>query len=72
MNIAYSFYSKIHFVGQNQEKTDFPMFVIHLNDQNLKTLLLQILIIKLGGLHFFSSICEQNMSLYGQILLPKQ
>ena len=26
----------------------------------------------LGGIHFFSSTCGQNMSLYGQILLPKQ
>ena len=27
---------------------------------------------KLGGVHFFSSICGPNMSLYSQILLPKQ
>ena len=46
--------------------------------QTLKTLFLQILVIKmifsrkLGGIHFFSSTCGQNMSLYGQILLPKQ
>ena len=78
MNVAYSFYSKIYLVFQNQEKKDFQMFFIHLNGQNLKTLLLQILVItmifsrKLGGIHFFSSTCGQNMSLYGQILLAKQ
>ena len=27
---------------------------------------------KVGGIYFFSSTCGQNMSLYGQILLPKQ
>ncbi len=49
-----------------------------LNCQTLKTLFLQILVIKmifsrkLGGIHFFSSTCGQNMSLYGKILLPKQ
>ena len=49
-----------------------------LNCQTLKTLFLQILLIKmifsrkLGDIHFFSSTCEQNVSLYGHILLPKQ
>ena len=49
-----------------------------LNCQTLKTLFLQILVIKiicsrkLGGIHFFPSTCGQNMSLYGPILLPKQ
>ena len=49
-----------------------------LNCQTLKTLFLQILVIKmiflrkLGSIHFFSSTCGQNMSLYGKILLPKQ
>ena len=49
-----------------------------LNRQNLKTLFLQILVIKMifsrkvGGIHFFSSTCGQNMSLYGQKLLPEQ
>ena len=71
------FYSKTHFVFQNQEKTDFQMFIIHLNGQNLKTPLLQILVIKMifsrkfGGIHFFSTF-GQKMSLYGQILLPKK
>ena len=78
MNVAYSFRSKIYLVFQNQEKIDFQMLVINLSGQNLKTLLLPILGIKiifsrkLGGEHLFSSTCEQNMSLYGQILLPKQ
>ena len=49
-----------------------------LNCQTIKSLFLQILEIKtifsrkLGCIHFFSSICGQNMSLYGKILLPKQ
>ena len=49
-----------------------------LNCQILETPFLQILVIKrifsrkLGCIHFFSSTCWQNMSLYGQILLPKQ
>ena len=48
------------------------------NCQTLKTPFLHILVIttifsrKLGGIHFFSSTCGQNMSLYGKILLPKQ
>ena len=48
------------------------------NRQTLITLFLQILVIKmifsrkLGSIHFFSSTCGQNMSLYDQILLPKQ
>ena len=47
-----------------------------LNCQTLKSLFLQILVIKmifsrkLGGIHFISSTCGQNISLYGQILLP--
>ena len=46
MNVAY--YFKIFFLFfQNQEKIDFQMFVIHLNGQNLKTLLFQILVIKM-------------------------
>ena len=54
------------------------MFVIHLNGKTIKTLLLQILVIKmifsrkLGGINFFSSTCGQKMSLFGHILLPKQ
>ena len=77
MKVAYSFHSKIHFVFQIQENIDFQMFLIHINGQNLKTLLLQILVIKmtfsrkLGGIHFFSFTCGQNMRLYGHILLPK-
>ena len=47
MNVAYYFHSKINLVFQNQEKIDFQMFVIHLNGQNLKTLLLPILGIKM-------------------------
>ena len=47
MNVAYSFHSKINLVFQNQEKIDFQMFVIHLNGQNLKTILLLILGIKI-------------------------
>jgi hypothetical protein len=49
-----------------------------LNCQTKKSLFLQILEIKtifsrkLGCIHFFSSTCGQNMSLYGKILLPKQ
>ena len=49
-----------------------------LNCQTLKTLFLQILVIKMifsrkfGGKYFFSSTCGQNMSLYGGILLLKQ
>ena len=49
-----------------------------LNCQTLKTLFLPIFVIKmtfsrkLGGIHFVSSTCGQNMSQYGQILLPKQ
>ena len=49
-----------------------------LNCQTIKSLFLQILESKtifsrkLGCIHFFSSICGQNMSLYGKILLPKQ
>ena len=48
-----------------------------INCQTLKTLFLQIEIKtifsrKLGGIHFFSSACGQNTSLYGKILLPKQ
>ena len=49
-----------------------------LNCQTIKSLFLQILEIKtifskkLGCIHFFSSICGQNMSLYGKILLPKK
>ena len=49
-----------------------------LNWQTLKTLFLQILVIKTifsrksSGIHFFSSTFGQNMSLYGQILLSKQ
>ena len=60
MNVAYSFHSKIYLVFQNQENIDFQMFVIHLNGQNLKTLLLQILVIKmiftrqLGAINFFT------------------
>ena len=66
MNEAYFFfYCKITLVVQNQEKNDFQMFVIHLNGATLKTLLLQTLIILLYT-------CGRNMSLYGQILLPKQ
>jgi hypothetical protein len=48
------------------------------NCQTINTLFLQILVIKMifsrkvGGIHFFSSTCRQNMSLYGQMLLPKQ
>ena len=42
MSVAYSFYCKIHAVFRNQKKIDFQIFVIHLNGQNLKTLLLQI------------------------------
>ena len=58
--------------------TDILIGTSVLNYQTLKTLFLQILEIKmifsrkLGGIHFFSSICGQNMSLYGQILPPKQ
>ena len=69
---------KHNFVYQTQEKNDFQMFVIHLNGATLKTLLLPILVTKmifpskLGGIHFFASTCGRNMSLYGQILLPKQ
>ena len=46
------------------------------NCQTLKTLFLQILVIKMilsrkmGSIHLFSSTYGQNMSLYGQILLP--
>ena len=49
-----------------------------LNCQTLKTLYFQIPVIKtifsrkFGGIHLFSSTCGQNMSLYGNILLPKQ
>ena len=58
--------------------TDIFIGTSVLNRQTLKTLFLQILVIKmifsrkLGSIHFFSSTCGQNMSLYGQILLPKQ
>ena len=47
-----------------------------LNCQTLKALFLQILVNKiiflrkLGGIHFFSSTCGQNMRIYIQILLP--
>ena len=72
------FCCKIHVVLQDQKKTNFLMFVIHLNRQALKTLFLLILLIKMTFsmkivcIHFFSSTCWQNMSLYGQISLPKQ
>ena len=78
MNGAYSFYCKIHVGFQNHKKIDFQMFVIHLNHQTLKTYFSLILLIKmifkinLGCIHFFSSTCGQNISVYGQILLPKQ
>ena len=58
--------------------TDIFIGTSVLNCQTLKSLFLQILVIKkifsrkLGGIHFFSSTCGQNMGLYGQILLPKQ
>ena len=58
MNVAYSLLSRISFVFQNKEKIYIQMFVIHLNGKNLKTLLIQILVIKmsfprkLGGMHF--------------------
>ena len=48
------------------------------NCQTLISLFLQILLIKmifsrkLGVIQFFSSTCGQSMSLYCQILLPKQ
>ena len=47
MHEAYSFYCKIHFVFQNQEQIYFQMFFIHLNDNTLKTLLIQILVTKM-------------------------
>ena len=78
MNAAYSFHCQIHVAFQNQKKINFQMFVINLNRQTVKSLFLQILVTKiifsmeLDCVHFFSSTCWQNMSLYGQILLPKQ
>ena len=58
--------------------TDIFIGTSALNCQTIKTLFLQILVIKtifarkLGSIHFFSSTCGHNMSLYGKILLPKQ
>ena len=58
--------------------TDIFIGTSVLNCQTLKPLFLLILLIKmifsrkLGCIHFFSSTCGQNMSLYSQILLPKQ
>ena len=49
-----------------------------LNCHTLKTCFLQILVIKMfffkkiGWYTFFPSTCRQNMSLYGEIFLPKQ
>ena len=58
--------------------TDIFIGTSVLNCQTPKSLFLLILVIqmissrKLSGIHFFSSTLGQNMSLYGQILLPKQ
>ena len=58
--------------------TDIFIGTSVLNRQTLKTLFLQVLAIKMicsrkwGSIHFFSSTCGQNMSLYDQILLPRQ
>ena len=50
-------YSKIYLVFQNEEKIDFQMYVIHFNCQNLKTLLLKILVIK-------NDFCQENCVVY--------
>ena len=58
--------------------TDIFIGTSVLNCQTIKSLFLQILKIKtifsrkLGCIHFFSSTCGQNISLYGKRLLPKQ
>ena len=70
-----SFYCKIDFVFQNQEKIDFQMFVLqwHVskntftpNSSNQNDFFRQ-----LGGQNIFFSTFGQNMSFYGQIWLPK-
>ena len=78
MNVAYYFYCKIHVVFQNQKKIDFQIFVIYLNRQTLKTFFSQNssnqndFFNEVDLYTFLSSTCGQNMSLYEQILLPKQ
>ena len=72
MNVAYNFYFKIHVVFKSKE--DWFSNVYHSsqppdskntfspnssNQNDLKK-------IKMGYIHFFSSTCGQNMSLYGQ------
>ena len=47
MNVVYSFSCKTNFLFQNQAKIYFQIFVIHLNDTTLKTLLVQILVTKI-------------------------